>query len=91
MSSYTTEDDAKRQSQINYQKGYMDGYRRHNQLYQNDDQGYDYVYIVFIMIIIFIIFVYISMHLYVPNNNINLREQCLLDMSTSYNPKNYCF
>lgn len=79
-----------RKMQLNYQRGYADGYRRHKQhLSAEIDHDILYMYNVVIVITIFIIFITIIILAYSPTAGImsNYKNDCLLNIATTYQPK----
>ena len=79
-----------RKIQLNYQRGYADGYRRHKEhLSAQVDGEISYMYNVVVVIIIFVVFITIIILAYSPTAGImsNYKNDCLLDIATTYLPK----
>lgn len=70
-----------------YQKGYADGYKRHNNhSLALREEDYQYMQNVLIVIIVFGIFLIAIVYTYSKNTGINshYRDDCLIDLATSY-------
>lgn len=74
-----------------YQKGYADGYKRFRtnkkQIEQNDNTKY--MHIVGLLLVIFMLFILIVGYMHNPRRhphimNSNNRDNCLLDLATTY-------
>lgn len=77
----------KKINQMNYQKGYADGYRRSSDATKVQDDEYQYMYTVILILLVFIVFVLIIVYMYNPKiirADSNYKGDCLLDLSSTY-------
>ncbi len=82
-----------RLNQLNYQKGYADGYRRLLNMTTQKVEEYQYMYNVLLVLFLFLIFILITVYMYYPKIirwDSNYEGDCLLDLSSTYHTEG-CF